>query len=105
MQRNRQPSDNVGNVVRFRRTQPPATGGIETPLVEDIAKYERTSEEPDDWRHRQLTNLAAFAVCLLLVIAGIWIAIRMAELQRDQECVLAGRRNCAAVSIDGNAAR
>ena len=61
--------------------------------VDDVAKYERPAGDADDYRHRQIVNVAAFVVLALLVLAGVWIADRMASMQRDQECVLAGRRN------------
>lgn len=68
--------------------------------IEDLAKFQNGDGEIDDYRHRQRTNLAAFTVCILLVIIGVWLAVKIAELRRDQDCVLAGRRNCAQISID-----
>ena len=68
------------------------------PPVADLAKYERTSE-PDDYRHRMLVNAAAFLFVLGLVGAGLWLAESMAELRRNQDCVLAGHRNCAPFEV------
>lgn len=70
--------------------------------VDDIGKYERPGADPDDYRHRMAVNAAAFGFCVLLIAAGIWLAIKIAELRRDQDCVLSGRRNCAQISITGN---
>jgi hypothetical protein len=70
------------------------------PPVEDLGKYEQVAGEADDYRHRQFTNLAAFVTCALLVVIGVWLAIKIAELRRDQDCVLAGRRNCAQLQIN-----
>lgn len=104
------PSDHPeqdGRILRFRRPgqtsrwrrQPvgiPDTGNAQAP-VENLEKFERTGDEPDDYRHRQMANIAAFAVLAVLILAGLWLAIKIAELRRDQDCVLAGRRNCAQI--------
>jgi hypothetical protein len=50
-------------------------------------------------------NAAAFGFCVLLVTIGIWLAIKIAELRRDQDCILSGRRNCAQISIIGSTPR
>ena len=95
-----EPSEHSARVLQFvrpgrawRNSRPPPRP------VEDLGKFQQ-SDEADDYRHRQKTNLAAFVVCTLLVIGGVWLAIKIAELRRDQDCVLAGRRKCAQLSID-----
>jgi hypothetical protein len=90
----------TGQVIRFQ----PRAGARRSP-VEDIGKYERSPAEPDDYRHRMLVNVLGLGFCILLAAAGIWLATKIAELRRDQDCVLAGRRNCAQISIVGNAVR
>ena len=65
--------------------------------VEDLAKYERSTEEPGEYRHRMLMNGLAFAVTVLLVIVGIWIADIMAQMRKNQDCVLMGRPGCTPV--------
>jgi hypothetical protein len=115
MQRDPVPhQEGTGRILRFR-SRAPATSGVPrlraggTPLVpgrspvEGIGKYERPGPDHDDYRHRMTVNAFAFVVLLLLVVAGVWLAIKIAELRRDQDCVLAGRRNCAQISITGNA--
>jgi len=69
--------------------------------VKGFEKYESGSEDADDYRHRQRANLAAFLACVLLVVAGVWIAMKMSEVRRDQDCVLAGGKDCARLSITG----
>ena len=64
--------------------------------VEDLAKYEH-GPEPDDYRHRMLINGLTFGVTVLLVIAGIWIADVMAQMRKNQDCVLMGRPGCTPV--------
>ena len=44
-------------------------------------------------------NGAALLVVLLLTVVGIWIANTMAEMRKNQDCVLSGRRDCTPVNI------
>jgi hypothetical protein len=64
----------------------------------DLSRYERDREEPDDFRHRMLANIAAFAFTIALTAIGIWLAMSIADLRNTQDCVLMGRRDCAPIS-------
>jgi hypothetical protein len=64
----------------------------------DLSRYERPREEPDDFRHRMLANIAAFAFTVALTAIGIWLAMSIADLRRTQDCVLMGRRDCVRIS-------
>jgi len=64
----------------------------------DLSRYERDREEPDDYRHRMLANIAAFAFTVALTAVGIWLAMSIADLRRTQDCVLMGRRDCVRIS-------
>ena len=65
----------------------------------DLSHYhEQPRQEPDDFRHRMLANLAAFAFTVALTAIGIWLAMSIAELRKTQDCVLMGRRDCAQIS-------
>ena len=113
MQRDSVPhQEGTGRILRFR-SRTPATSGVPRlraggmPMsgpspVEGIGKYERPGIDQDDYRHRMTVNALAFTLLLLLIVVGVWLAIKIAELRRDQDCVLAGRRNCAQISITGN---
>ena len=46
-----------------------------------------------------INNGLAFAFVLLLVAVGVWLADAIAEMRRNQDCVLSGRRNCAQVNV------
>jgi hypothetical protein len=86
-------------VLKFR----PPGSTFERPLpdsspVEDLRKYEG-DDEPDDYRHRMIVNIAALAATIFLVVAGVWIANTMAQLRKNQDCVLAGRRACAPIEV------
>ena len=64
----------------------------------DLSRYETLREEPDDFRHRMLANIAAFAFTVALTAVGIWLAMSIADLRKTQDCVLMGRRDCVRIS-------
>jgi hypothetical protein len=86
-------------VVRFRRRGGSATGLRAPSPVEDLGKYER-GEEVDDYRHRMLVNVAALVVVVVLMGVGLWLAETMAELRKNQDCVLVGHKNCSPVGVN-----
>jgi hypothetical protein len=56
-------------------------------------------EEADDYRHRMIANALAFIACVVLVVVGVWIADTMAQMRKNQDCVLSGRRGCTPVDV------
>jgi len=103
--------DDEHRVLKFRprtMSQPPGsqpdTGRAVPPIdvrrqPNDLSRYERSRDEPDDFRHRMLANLAAFAFTVALTAIGIWLAMSIADLRKTQDCVLMGRRDCARISV------
>jgi hypothetical protein len=100
-------SDEEHRVLKFRpRTsaQPPGRAAQQDTKREagDLSRYarprEHAGEQADDFRHRMLANLAAFAFTVALTAIGIWLAMSIAELRKTQDCVLMGRRDCAQIS-------
>ena len=69
------------------------------PAANDLSRYERPRDEPDDFRHRMLANIAALAFTVALTAIGIWLAMSIADLRKTQDCVLMGRRDCARISV------
>ena len=70
----------------------------ESESVDDLAQYEQEQDDrPIDYRRRMLMNMIAIAIVTLLVGAGVWIADTITDLERDQDCVLQGRGNCAPI--------
>ena len=63
----------------------------------DLSRYEQPRAEPDDFRHRMLANIAAFAFTVALTAIGIWLAMSIADLRKTQDCVLMGRHDCARI--------
>ena len=75
-------------------------GGAQRPAppVQGLAKYEGGRGE-DDYRHRMMVNLAALGFTAVLAIAGVWLVMQLADLRKNQDCVLSGRRNCAPIDV------
>jgi hypothetical protein len=65
----------------------------------DLSRYERDRDEPDDFRQRMLANIAAFAFTAALTAIGIWLAVSIADLRKTQDCLLMGRRDCARIAV------
>jgi hypothetical protein len=70
---------------------------VELPRI-DLSRYEQPREEHDDFRHRMLANIAAFAFTVALTAVAIWLAMSIADLRKTQDCVLMGRRDCVRIS-------
>jgi hypothetical protein len=101
------PSEDEHRVLQFRpRGQVPLTDQRRNPneavrkleVANDLSRYEHGREEPDDFRHRMLANVAAFAFTLALLAIGIWLAMSIAHLRRTQDCVLMGRHDCVRIT-------
>src|SRR5262245_28299353 len=89
------PPEDGGRVVPFRQREGQrwSMRGQGGAPVRDLRQYERTSAD-DDYRHRMLMNLLGLAVTVLLIVAGVWIADKIADLRKAQDCYFSGRRNC-----------
>jgi flagellar biogenesis protein FliO len=53
-------------------------------------------ETAAEFQRRMTVNLLGLIVALLLLIAGFWLAYKLGETKRAQDCLSAGHRNCAA---------
>ncbi|MFH1341567.1 MAG: hypothetical protein ABIL01_10215 [Pseudomonadota bacterium] len=104
-------SDDEHRVLKFRpRTlaHPPGQQDSQTrhqdgrqksqDITGDLSRFERDRDEPDDFRHRMLANVAAFAFTVALTAIGIWLAVSISDLRKTQDCVLMGRHDCAQIS-------
>jgi hypothetical protein len=92
------PNEPEGRVLPFRqrgaqfaRHAPPHSP------VADLGKYERRADEPDDYRHRMIMNGVGLAVTIVLIAIGLWIADVMAQMRKNQDCVLTGRPSCTPI--------
>jgi len=87
-------------VVSFRRSRPVARQPAAGPApVEYLAKYQQDREAPDDYRHRMIVNAAAFLFVVALIGAALWLADSIADMRRNQDCVLSGRSGCTPVEV------
>jgi hypothetical protein len=48
----------------------------------------------EDARDRRAANIFLLVVAAVLVGVGVWLADRLIEARRADECLAAGRRNC-----------
>jgi hypothetical protein len=97
----RTPTKPEGRILPFRprgalfaRNIPPSVPDLEKYEVPDLEKYERTPDEPDDFRHRMIMNGLGLGVTIVLIAGGLWIADVMAQIRKNQDCVLTGRLGC-----------
>ena len=91
-------SDSGPRVVRSPRSRVRAPMPAASP-VKDLAQFER-GEAADDYRHRMIVNVIAFVFVLALIGVGYWLAETMAEMRKNQDCVLSGRRGCTPVEVN-----
>ena len=78
---------------------PAGPGDASAEPSDDFAAYEQDRDEVVDYRQRMLMNVIALVIVTLLLGAGVWIADTIADLQRDQDCVMQGRVNCAPIEL------
>lgn len=102
-----QEADGFGRVVPFRRPgqlPAPRPALSDEADVDDLARFERDREENDpeevvDYRQRTFMNVVALVVVTLLVSTGVWLADTIAGMERDQDCMMQGRANCAPIEL------
>ena len=51
-------------------------------------------ETDADYRHRMKMNVLGLVVTVVLMGVGAWLATTLADIQKNQDCYLAGRRDC-----------
>lgn len=94
-----------GQILKFepRRPGSPSFAAGPPPQneddLDDFARFEQEQDEPIDYRHRMIMNLIALAILILLVGLGVWIADTISDLQREQDCLMQGRSNCAPIEV------
>jgi len=99
-------TDDDHRVVPFRSRGARTSGGAQrrpqSPASPDdaLAKYEGGEEREDAYRHRMMVNLAALAFIIVLALAGVWLAMEIIQMRKNQDCILSGRRNCAPIDLN-----
>lgn len=95
----------VGQAPASRPLQPAAASrDDDSELIDDLARYEQDREEEDEdevinYPRRMLMNIIALMVLTVLIGAGVWLADTIAYMERNQDCILQGRQNCAPIEI------
>jgi hypothetical protein len=67
--------------------------------LEGFGKFEGAERE-ESYRHRMMVNLAALAFTAVLSIVGVWLVSQIADMRKNQDCVLSGRRNCTPIDVN-----
>jgi hypothetical protein len=67
-------------------------------VVADLAKYER-APGVEDYRQRMIINAVGLVFIVMLTAAGIWLANTISTMQKNEDCFLSGRRNCAPIDV------
>jgi hypothetical protein len=104
----RQPAEPMGRVVSFRPRAARSSqqdesrdarkwAAADRSPVKGMDRYERAGE--DNYRHRMTMNVLALIVCLFLAASGVWLANKIAEMRKSQDCVLSGRIGCTHVDV------
>ncbi|MGC1466179.1 MAG: hypothetical protein WA792_10645 [Pseudolabrys sp.] len=95
------PESHAHRVLDFRQSGSRRAGPPKPPASSPVAglgKYEG-GEQEDDYRARMIVNVVALLFILGLIGAGLWIADTMADMRKNQDCVLSGRRGCTPVEV------
>jgi hypothetical protein len=69
--------------------------------VPDLSRFQGLPEN-EDYGHRMLMNVLAFAVLSVMIFFGVWIADNMTQRAKGQDCILLGRTNCAPIPVPPN---
>jgi hypothetical protein len=88
------PGDHAG-------TSPANATEPESALLDDLEQYEQDREDDENinYPQRMLMNVIAVAVVTFLIGVGVWLADTITNMEREQDCVLQGRQNCAPIEI------
>ena len=98
-------AERFGQIIPFaprRPGKPPLAAAAIKPVddeADDFARFEEEQDEPIDYRHRMVMNLIALAILTSLVCLGVWIADTISDLQKEQDCLMQGRSNCAPIEV------
>ena len=60
-------------------------------------------EPPEDQGNRNVENAVLLGFLAVLVGAGVWLLMTMADVRKVQDCAAQGRRNCATIEVPDRA--
>ncbi len=56
-------------------------------------------EPPDDDGNRTIENAVLLGFFIVLVAAGAWLLMTMADVRKGLDCAAQGRRNCGTIEV------
>jgi hypothetical protein len=84
------------------RAEYPGTSPLSCPATRFHVQPENPSDDddaPETPRERLAINVGIVVFVVLLIGAGLWLVNAMSDARRADECLSAGRRNCAPVQV------
>ena len=64
---------------------------------DDDRSTQTPSDDDDDERDRRATNIFLLTAAVVFIGAGVWLVDALLAARKADECMSAGRRNCAPV--------
>ena len=58
---------------------------------------------PEDEGNRNVENAVMLGFFAVLVAAGVWLLVTMADIRKVQDCAAHGRRNCVTIDVPEHA--
>ncbi|HEU4661116.1 MAG TPA: hypothetical protein VFS63_10685 [Pseudolabrys sp.] len=98
MNKRPQQNEHEGRILNLQEWKGRKDTRASSSPVPDLKRYEN-DDQNDDYRERMIINVVALVFVVGLIGAGLWIAETMAEMRKNQDCVLSGRRGCTSVEV------
>lgn len=89
------PADRVTTLISCSGVRPLASGTVDAAPANENRWLDHIA-----LRKRWYANLAAGALTVLLLIAGVWIVQEFVRLQKLEACFEAGRRDCLPLDMN-----
>jgi hypothetical protein len=51
------------------------------------------------WQRRTRSNVAALVVSAVLIVVGVLLVHKLAEVSRIEDCLMSGRTNCSPIAL------
>jgi hypothetical protein len=64
-----------------------------------LPKPRSARDDDEDHRRRRLIHALGLVYCVILAVAGVWLANEITEMKRIQDCALAGRNRCIPIHV------
>ena len=61
------------------------------------------AQPPEEEGNRNVENAVLLGLLAVLVGAGVWLLVTMADVRKAQDCAAQGRRNCVEIEVPDRA--